>query len=155
MSKQITKVKYDGSKVQVAWEEDTPIGKNEFFLKCSDAPRADFSVALQLLKKYVTQIIEIPEENQNKWIENLEIRGVSFSWTNNVMGAVITALKTLEKSNSPLVINTPHKTAEPYSPGGDVGNLLSEECVDALKDVIFEAEEYIGGKRAQQTMLEK
>jgi len=71
MSKQITKVKYDGSKVQVAWEEDTPIGKNEFFLKCSDAPRADFSVALQLLKKYVTQIIEIPEENQNKWIENL------------------------------------------------------------------------------------
>ena len=99
MSKRITKVKYDGSKVQIALEEDTPIGKNEFFLKCSDATRADFPVALQLLKKYVVQIIEVPKENQNKWIETLEIRGASFSWTNNVMGAVITALKTLEKSN--------------------------------------------------------
>ncbi len=66
------------------------------------------------------------------------------------MGAVITASKKLLDSNSPFNINTPFKPSEQYNENDDsTANLLSADTVGKLEALIYEAEKYISGKRAQ------
>ena len=65
------------------------------------------------------------------------------------MGAVITALITIESANSPVVINTPHLPSAQYSETGQ-SPLLSHKCTYALKQLLHEAERYIDGEREKE-----
>lgn len=146
MERIITKVKYNGSKVHIEYEIVKDTGNDEFSLTCSEEPNPEFKAALAGLSKAVDEITEISDT---------EVRGVSFSNTNGIMGAVITALKKLDGCNSPLVINTPHKPSSPYSQGDPNAEdkCLSSAAVKELKKLQAETEKYIAGERAQGEMF--
>lgn len=159
VERHITKVKYEGSKVHIEYEVVKDNGIDEFSLTCREEPRPEFKAALDGLAPTVAEGIEIPEltdaKGLKKYVKTLEVRGVSFSYSNGIMGAVITALKTLENCNSPLVINTPHKPSSPYSQGDPSAEdkCLSPAAVKELKKLQEEAEKYIAGERAQGEMF--
>ena len=147
----ITKVKIEKSKTRIHYllpVRGRPEDMDEYTLSCSDAPKPSFYDAANALKAHAAAICEMAPG----WAHNLEIKGVSFSWSNDVMGATITALKPLSGSNAPLVINTPHKPETPYSEGGDETNCLTPECADALRTLLNEARDYVDGDRAQNLL---
>ena len=74
-----------------------------------------------------------------------KIRGVSLSWANDIMGAVITALIPVDSANSPMTVNTPHLPSKDYNPTGD-GPTLPRTCVNILERLIDEAEKFFNGE---------
>jgi hypothetical protein len=147
----ITKVKYDGARVRVEYQKERADGQSadDFTLNCADRPSNAFLAALTALADDVVAICELPEPEARK----LTVRGVSFTNTNDIFGAVITALKELGTANSPLVLNTPHLTEEPYGEGDDSTPLLKTETADRLHTLALEAENYINGDRAQPSLF--
>ena len=147
--RQLKKVCYDGKRVKVAYEIVRKAGEpDEFNLNCSDPPHPSLLASLAALKDAVREICGLPAP----WCQGLLIRGVSFSWAgdDNMMGATITALKPLTTANAPLVINTPHLPAEPYSKSeGAKPPLLPDCAVGALDLLRAAAFDYVDGKRAQ------
>lgn len=77
------------------------------------------------------------------------VRSVSWSWSNDIMGGSVCLLVKLEKSNTPLVVNSPHKPEEPYSEGGSV-HLLAEEFAAALRDLHGLVVRFIEGERVKE-----
>ncbi len=140
----IMKVKHRKAKVHIEWARRTDQGWDEFSMTCNEAPRGEFVRALQALDTHVAEICEFPES----YDAGIVPIGVSFSWANDVMGATITATKALKYSQSPLLVNTPHKPSAPYS-GDDYDSCLTDETVEALETLMSEAEAYLGGERAQ------
>ena len=143
------KIKVDG-KTRICLDYDELVGDgktNEYSMKCVDRARPEFYDLLQALRRHVAQICELPTKPSD--IARMEVRGISLSWTNDIMGVVITALKELKRSNSPLVINTPHMPVEPYSDDGDPTKCLDRHCVEGVENLISEARRYLEGDRAQ------
>lgn len=154
--KQINKVSYKDRNVLIEYELLPNVGEessdlNEIKLKSSDEPLEEFKTALRSLAPHVEKICCLPEGFCNQ----AEVRGVSFSWSNDIMGAVITTLVPLETANSPMTINTPHLPSQPYSEGGETP-VLSDDCIDALKKLLAEAERYINHERkpSDQTKMQ-
>ena len=116
---------------------------DDFTMACKSYPHPDFLQALADLVPHAAEICELPQS----YHENLQVSGVSFSYKDDNMGAVITAQKKLKTHPAPLIINTPHKPVEPYAEGGDDSATLSTGCVMILDRLQKEAELYIGGKR--------
>lgn len=141
---------------------------NQVYIKCSSAeedhedehamhhgerPHADFLRAFQDLQEDVLCLCEIPYEDfepdhRERELERVTVTGVSFTWKNDVMGAVITAQRTLQDALAPLNLNTPHKTREYYGETGDPRQLLPARTARKLDHLIEEALEYLNGKRA-------
>lgn len=150
--KTISKIKFDGTRVEIKYTVGRGGGEpDEYELKCRDLPHPDFKVAFEALRPFVAEICEMDED----YLEKSEVRGVSISNTNGVMGACITVLKTLKTATSPLVINTPHLPSEPYNEeqNPETAKLLPKECVEAIQDLIDEAGLYVDGKRAQGSLF--
>lgn len=152
MKRQFNKIKFDGSHVYLAYDEiDEETGaKNEHTVKSAEKPAPAFIDALKNLKSDVSEWLDQKPE----WNINLDIRGVSLSWTNGIMGACITALKPLKMSRSPLVVNTPHKPSEPYSEGDPDADsyCLTGDCIATIKELIDAAEGFLDGDRAQTSL---
>lgn len=152
-NKRVTKIKVskDGW-IQVNYEELRNQKWDQISLKCHDQARVEFYQALDQLKPCVLEICEL----KDAWPEDdtLTISGISYSYTNEILGATITALKSLDASNSPLVINTPFKTAVPYSESGDWEVCFTEEQTAALETMAEEALKYAEGERAQKSLFE-
>jgi len=155
IDRRITKVKWDGGKVTIAYmvlrapgDDDDP---DTYRLTSGDPPKKRFIEALHALDLDVGIACDIPESHLNNWIASVTPRGVSFSWKDGIMGAVITALKTLADSHGPLVINTPHKPEKPYSVGDVDGEryCLQAGTVEKLRAIIDRALEYLDGDREQ------
>ncbi len=144
----IKKIKFKEGKIFVQFEKENKDSWDEFSLRSLDAPLESFKLVMEGLTEDVCRICEFSEECN---YSNIKVIGVSFSFTNDIMGATITALKTLESTSSPLVINTPHKPSNPYS-GDDTSNCLSTTTVAKLEMLSLEAERYIAGNRAQMEM---
>lgn len=141
------KISKDG-RYRFEYEVTKNDGENdEFTYSSKDKPRPEFLTALNKLTPFAVKICELPSSYESK----IEVRGVSFSYggANEVMGATITSVMTLENSTGPLNLNTPHKTESFYSEHGDERQLLPDGCAKALNDLCDEAEIYIDGERAQ------
>jgi hypothetical protein len=153
VQRRITKVKYDGERVAIAYDEVKLGGAADHYtLDCDDAPAPGFTRALQKLAKHILELCELAEE----YGQGLTVRGVSFSYSgeHGVMGAVVTALKTLQMVSSPLVLNTPHQTEAPVSDSGDPSVCMTSAFAKDLQAVQVQAERYIDGKRAQVSLFE-
>ena len=144
----INKVKFKEGKIFIKFEKENKDSWDQFSIRSLDAPLNSFLLSMEGLTEDVCRICEFSGECN---YSNLKVIGVSFSYTNDIMGATITALKTLESTSSPLVINTPHKPTEPYS-GDDTSNCLSTTTVAKLELLCLEAKGYIAGDRAQMEM---
>lgn len=121
---------------------------DEYQVSVRQAPHPDFAAALDALRQDVLDLCELDGVD----VESLDVRGVSFSWTHGIMGATITALRTLKKSNAPLVLNTPFKPSEPYSEegGADEAQLLPSRTIYALGKLMDEASALLAGKRGAE-----
>lgn len=152
MKRQFNKIKFDGSHVYLAYDEinEETGAKNEHTVKSTEKPTPAFISTLGSLRSDVAEWVD----QLNEWGNNLDIRGVSLSWTDGIMGACITALKPLENSRSPLVINTPHKPKTPYSEGDPDGDnyCLTTDCAEAIERLIKVAEGFLDGERAQTSL---
>lgn len=149
-SRRITKVKFDGSKVRIEYERTREVGDpDEFVVGCSDKPAPEFAPALQALALDVVTICELGEEDTRR----LTVRGVTFTWTNDIMGACISALKALQTASSPLVLNTPHLPSAPYGDGNDLAPTLDPDTIARLEELGRQAERYIDGERAQGSLF--
>ena len=152
MERRFTKIKYDGKKVNLYYVVEANEDKHWF--ESIQQPTPEFVAALDKLVADVIVICELPII----YITGLKIRGVSLSWTiadgEYIMGAVITALKTLSTSNSPLTINTPHLPAEDYGGNNPNAKVLSADCCDNIKELIESAEGFLLGERSQANMFE-
>jgi hypothetical protein len=144
----ITRVK-SGDKIAIEYTVLTDQGdEDQFSLSCSQRALPEFYLALNELGKHVVKICELPDE----YASGLTVLGVKFTWTDEIMGAVISAKKALSDCDSPLFLNTPHMPEKPYSPTGG-GKCLPGETVDALADLKEEAERYVRGERAQLSLF--
>ena len=149
---QFTKIKYDDNKGRVTVKYQIPNGTDEpdlYTVDVREEPHDDFKRALDVLDQDVVAICEQPANAL------VDVRSVTLTWKDEIMGAVITGLRTLNSARSPLVLNTPHKTVEPYNPEeeDDVG-LLPESTVERLEDLIHEAKAFLAGKRAPKAQTE-
>ena len=148
--REIEKVKWDGSVMQIHYSITRDDGgSDEYTLRCRDQPRPEFEQAMNALIPHIGEWLEINDEH---WVQGLKPRGVSFTHHPELgLGAVVTALRDLDKCNSPVTINTPNNFEEPSF---EDGPCLDGNCVDALKEVIEEANAYIDGYRAQLSLYE-
>jgi hypothetical protein len=147
------KIKFDGSKVKLEWDIAKKDGEPDLFsLTSADLPAPEFQTALDNLRIHVEEICELPKG----YCKDSEIRGVSFSYggDDEIMGAVITSLKTLNTANSPLTINTPHLPSDDYSSNNPSALCLSFDCIQALNNLMDCAENYVNGIRLQQNLFE-
>ena len=152
--RRICKVKLNKEKrVTMEYEEKNMRGQwDQYSLSCADAPRPEFEQALASLAEHVVDLCELPET----YIHRIAVKSVSFSYGGEaeVMGAVISAGMTLEFSNQPLNLNTPHKASDSYSAGpADEKQLLPGRCVKALDRLQDECMRYIMGDRAQMQLF--
>ena len=141
----IKKVKFSGGKVQVDFIDDGDGATNELTMKSDNLPSPDLVGAMNELGAHACALCEMPES----YADNCKVEGLSLSYTDDIMGAVITVQKPIETSDSPFTFNTPHMPAEPYGGSLDYSKCLPDDAVEAIEKVISEALEYIKGKRAQ------
>lgn len=119
-----------------------------FSIDCADLPSPAFLEALAVLEKDVNAICEFRPPVK------LNVRGVSFSWTKGVMGAVVSAHRSLGTAPAPLILNTPHLPAEAYGAGAG-GQLMPAGMAERLRVLLEEVSRYIlGGARAQRSVFE-
>lgn len=112
-------------------------------------PHADFVNSLTALDQHLISLCEQPEDSI------CEVRSVSFSWKNEIMGAVISGQRTLKHANPTLTLNSPHKTAESYSDEEDPNQILGDDIVIDLEHLCLEAWRFIQGKRANDMFTEQ
>lgn len=125
-------------------------------LKSLDTPHDDLTNKAAELVGAVREILELPD---SLWEDRIKVTGVSWSCheETHVRGAVITAQITLETTQSPLVVNTPHLPFEPYDENAHpeaIPPLMPEEWQDVLNDLEQEAIAFMDGKRAQGELFD-
>lgn len=140
-----TKIKFDGQKVRLEYEVTRPRGgdPDEFAYASNDRPRPEFVAALQALVVDVCSICEFPASEAPKFT----VRGVSLGYTDDVLGACITALRALMTADTPLCINSPFLPETPRS-SDPSGYRLPVGTVRRLRGLLTEAERYLEGERA-------
>ncbi len=145
-----TKIKFDGAKVRLEYERLRKSGDpDEFVLYSADAPTPEFQAVIQALAVDVVSICElIPSDT-----ERMQVRGVTLSHTNDVMGVVITALKSVSMANSPLVLNTPHLPETSYS-DDDSAPTWPTGMGERIAALEVQASLYLNGTRAQGDLFE-
>lgn len=157
---QITKIKIKDDKVEIHYSVKRSVEDasgamikhtDEYVFKSTEKPAPEFKAILQDLAEDVCNILELDDN----YITGIEVTGVSFSYTSDVMGAVITAKKTLVNTYSPFNLNTPFKPSKDYNGNDDANtNLLDTTTVTKLENLLAEAEDYINGKRAQEGLFD-
>ena len=150
--RRVTRVKYDGKRVTVHYEVPPGEEPDEYVVTCNARPAPSFLAALAALRTHVGTICELPVE----YVERLDVRGASYSYGGKaeVMGATITALKSLTTARAPLVLNTPHLASAPMSET-DEAPLLAPLAGTALETLAREALRYVDGHREQSEMFDQ
>jgi len=144
-----TKIKAKGSRIHLEWEESKGAGEpDEHVLRSNERPRPEFIDSFLELRQAVIIEAELPDE----MLSQITPSGLSLSYYDDGrMGAVITGIRKLQNSNSPLVINTPHKPDAPAN-DNDQTPLLSVETSELIDVVVREAVLYVQGDRAEKPL---
>lgn len=122
---------------------------DDFSMKSFDEPTPSFDRAFDAMIPHVIEMCEMPENDHTDHPYTIKGFSMSYSGDNDTLGVTMTTTRALEESNTPLVLNTPHKIKEPYVEGGDDTQVMGGECLQALQAVFAEAQDYLDGKRKQ------
>ena len=133
-------------KIQLVY---TLVSGQECDIKYRDQARPEFHDAMAELLHPCLDLLELPK----LYAARMSTRGLSFSWKDGIMGAVITLQKELQGADSPLILNTPHLPEMPYGEGEN--KLLPDQLLRALRECLVEAELYLKGERAQMALAFK
>jgi len=145
----IRKIKKLSEEITLEWQTAAKDEKfNNHSLSSSDEPRPEFNSALAALKPHLIGLCEV--EALNKKLITVSGVSISYKGDTSTMNAIITGQKSHERSGGCLNLNSPLKPAENIT-GEETAseNILSEKCVDLIKDLINEAKIYIEGDRSQ------
>lgn len=151
----INKVKHDRKRSETTVEYEIVSEKADDIVTVKlvgyEKPLEDFMEQFNALTAFVEEICSLPEG----YCDKAEIKGVSFSWSHDIMGAVITAAVPVDTANSPVIINTPHLPKEDYSGNNPNALLLPRKCAITLEKLIEETKRYIDFERqTEQTKLD-
>lgn len=137
-------------RIQVKWtvfsgEDGQDVFENE--IKCPDAPKESFDVAIQNLKTHALELCELPQGE----IGRIAVTGMEIQrkGDHQVIGASLLLTRSLKKSSTKLSFSTPLKYVDKVTDGPDKGDVFSKEAAKAVKTMIKEAEKYVEGKRLQ------
>ena len=147
-SRRITKIKMNGVSVQIQWEElamDQSWAK--FGMKNTDMARPEMFTAMNALATDVIDLCELP----TIWKKQIEVRGVSITYTEKTWGITISAIKRLDKSKKSLVLNTPYTSVDGCD---NMELLLSANAIEHIERLTDEAQRYIDGDRAQMKLFD-
>lgn len=118
-------------------------------LETSDKPRKELVDSLQAMAEHLVDIVEAPPT----WKENITVSSVTITWNDGIQGLVITGLRVLNLSNSPMVINSPHFTRSSYNEDSESDkNIFSYDCGQALDRLCLMVFRYVDGERKQLTL---
>lgn len=152
---EVTKIKIKQSQVAIDYNKMVIVDEHESINKYSivspEHPTMPFKLAFQKMDFFLIEMCELCGSLDEIPImcDDVKITGLSFKYEEGELsGAVITGTKALAYSNSPLVLNTPHKSV---NFGGEWNKMihLTGPCVNALQLVIEQAKNYVGGERLQ------
>jgi hypothetical protein len=147
----IDKIKIDRKTkgVTVIYSTPSPAGGyDDIELKTTDKAQDSFYNAMKVLGHKVAEICDylryVEEDRKYQIINNFDVFGVTFSYSEEGKGVTISSIKKLVGFDVPLCINTPHIKEDDW--GSELRALLVN-----LKD---EAINFIQGKRAQMTIFD-
>ena len=142
--KEFLKIKITDQVVQLNWQvqrDDESFDK--YSLESQDFPNLLFYTSLQKLKVHVNEICELRLAKDE--MDHLKISSIyiNYAGKKHIMGASITALRTLPKRNVPLIINTPYLLEDYRTEKGDPKTLMPEKLVYLLYEIFLFANDYI------------
>jgi hypothetical protein len=147
-----TKIKSSSKGVHLEWTtpaEKHPDNEVHHKLESDDTPAPEFTEALQHFIPEVLHVLELPTE----YAIGLRVTGLSVNYEeDDRRGMVVTCLKDLEATNSPLVLNTPHMR-ELSDEDEDGAGFLSDAMLELLAAAEEQAEAFVHGTRMQLDLL--
>lgn len=155
--KQFTKIAFNPTTEVVTLEhqENRTDGEaNKFVAEMREPPHEDFLRAFKKLAGHVITLCELKGIDPSE----VEVRSVTLRHKDDRLGATITGVRKLEKSNSPLVLHTPLKWTPQGAENEDTSLCLSDFAAECLDKLAAEAENYLAGTKrgpARQTDLLK
>jgi hypothetical protein len=147
-----TKIKYDGKKVELHWNEKRPKGTDlTHTLTSTEPPAPEMRKALDKFDSFVEELLEVP----SIWMDSLTVTGLSINEEEDGrQGLIITSQKKLAGANAPLVINTPH-LREPTKLGEEGPGFFIDGMSEATTTAEEAAENFVKGKRAQRSLFDE
>ena len=156
MPRRFTKIKFDGTTVELHYEEGDNF-TDKYTMKCNELPRPEMTKAFDDMREEARLLCELPPD----YLQRIEVRSVTLNYSGKqeTMGATISARMKLEYSNAPLILNTPNKPVQPYQEGYYDEETLEKmclrgQCTGKLAKLIDEAHYYVDGIRAQGNLFE-
>jgi len=145
----ITKIKIKACETEIKFFENAARDTREISFSSSDGQTEDFIGCLQIL---LAQFMEVCDFHAG-YEEGLKITGLSIKYEGDDFGLVISAIKRLKKSSTPLCINSPY-----------IPPVRNEHTVTIMDDILIQKIEAIkemaadfmrGGYRAQGSLFNK
>jgi hypothetical protein len=140
----ITKVKHSKGETKILWNESRREQEEliEHEMTCTEMPRPELLDAIKAFIPYVLEICELPKD----YAERMSVSAIHLNQCVqddiDVVGLVVTAQKSLARTQAPMIINTPF-LADPGWPH------YMPKVVERLE---AEALKFRNGNRAQQVL---
>jgi hypothetical protein len=153
VSIRFTKVKYRPSEeiTEVSYQKPINGGHDKIAVESPQEPHADFIQAMQGLRALVLDGAEIREVAD---VEEIDVRGINLSYTDETIGVVITAMRKLKKSSTPMLLNTPLRLMS-FPDNTPPERTFSDNEIAAIERLLEAAKEFLEGKRAQGDLFEE
>lgn len=148
----ITKIKFGNGEVEIHQESDpNDLEKKAGKIISEDEPLSSFIDSLQALSEDVSDICELQEVSGN-----ISVRGITLTWNREkydrgFTGAVITALRELEYSRSPMVINTPWLPSYQYNDDNQ-NPQLDIHTIYRINNLLEQTNLYLNGERKNKQL---
>lgn len=151
---QIEKVKMMGtgkdSKINILYSESSPTGHTIRQITSDEMAAPEFYKAFESLTRCVLNILELDET----LMPRLHPYGVSYSYDSKQMKAVINVKLDIPGAGTQIALNTPRKACpEDEVEAQDTSTYFTKSAVNALWDIVTEAQKYLDGKRAQMSLF--
>lgn len=151
----ILKIKINDELVLIEYKKRSSAeqgGYNKFTIESKEIPAPEFKLNLQELGIFVPMMYDLPTE----YAEGMVVLGVTFNYRGDdeIMGATVSAKKSVSLSNSSALFHTPFTLS---SSGSDRplpdSKFLPVAMVEILEKLQDNAKDFINGERAQIEMF--
>ncbi len=143
---QFTKIRYDGSNVELTWEEADGEETRTTKLFSTDPPKKPFQEALNAFLPNVLELLELSEQ----YGQDMSVRSVSVQHKRGGSeGLVVSCVKSLPETNAPFVLHTPYLLLLE-----DEADSVVASMDEALSDLRQQAQRYLDGDRAQGNLFQ-
>ena len=142
----ITSVKLLNEGASIAWQTTEAETTIQHVAKNGAEPAPSFQLAVSDLKADVEELMEVTPQ----WMETATVKGISVDHAEDGTLEVSLSFTKRFKSGRAVGYSTPRvRQRQDHSEKGS--SFMSEELEAKVKTVIREAEQYVGGLRAQTT----